>query len=217
MKLPFTVEQFLDVFRKYNTTFFPLQAVFFLLAVYILFLLFSKTKNSGKIITSILAIFWLWMGAAYHIAYFSSINKVAYAFGALFILEGFLLFIHGSVRQQRYTLQKNVTGIIAASLFLYALILYPLIGYVSGHAYPYSPTFGLPCPTVIFTISVFILARPPMPFYIILIPLLWCVLGFSAAFTLGIYEDVGLIVAGLIFVTFHFIKPYIRQVRKNAL
>ncbi|WP_262711009.1 hypothetical protein [Ilyomonas limi] len=36
MELPFTSEEFVEVFRKYNTTFYPLQILFVLLAIYTL-------------------------------------------------------------------------------------------------------------------------------------------------------------------------------------
>jgi hypothetical protein len=46
-----------------------------------------------------------------------------------------------------------------------------------------------------------------MPGYIIVIPFLWTIIGFSAAFTLGIYEDTALIISGLLFAVLNFIKP----------
>jgi hypothetical protein len=217
MKLPFTTEQFLEVFRRYNNTFYPLQAVFLLIAVYAIFVVARNKCNSGRIVTTILAAFWMWMGLAYHIAFFSSINKAAYIFGSLFILQGILLLIYGYLNQPTFTFQKNVRGIASVSLLVYALIIYPIVGYFLGHRYPYSPTFGLPCPTTIFTIAVFLLAEKRLPFYILLIPLLWCAVGFSAAFTLGIYEDFGLIVSALVLAVVLFIRPTFPRTQKNAL
>jgi hypothetical protein len=217
MKLPFTTEQFLEVFRRYNNTFYPIQAAFLLIAVYAIFVLARNKSNSGRIVTTILAAFWMWMGLAYHIAFFSSINKAAYIFGSLFILQGILLLIYGYLNQPTFTFQKNVRGIASVSLLVYALIIYPIVGYFLGHRYPYSPTFGLPCPTTIFTIAVFLLAEKRLPFYVVLIPLLWCAVGFSAAFTLGIYEDFGLVVSALVLAVVFFIRPTFPRTQKNAL
>ncbi len=36
-----------------------------------------------------------------------------------------------------------------------------------------------------------------MPVHLLILPLLWSIIGFTAAFTLTIYEDIGLLVAGL--------------------
>jgi hypothetical protein len=206
MKLPFTIAQFLEVFRKYNTTFYPVQILFVLLAAFIIFLVFRKSRNSGRIITMIVAGFWLWMGAAYHIAFFSAINKAAYLFGSLFILEGILLLIFALTKSPIYPFTKDFRGFASASLVGYALIIYPVISFFSFHSYPYAPTFGLPCPTTIFTLAILLLSRKQIPIYIMLIPVLWSLIGFTASFTLGIYEDTALLFSGLIFITLNSIK-----------
>ena len=59
--------------------------------------------------------------------------------------------------------------VVAAILFIYALSVYPLIGAAVGHRFPASVSFGLPCPTVIFTFAVLsLLARsaPPQVFVV---------------------------------------------------
>ena len=57
--------------------------------------------------------------------------------------------------------------------------------------------FGAPCPVTIFTIGLLWLARPPVRWFLIVVPVLWATVGSSAAFSLGIREDLGLLVAGL--------------------
>jgi hypothetical protein len=42
MKLPFTIEQFLGVFRQYNENIYPLQFLFYLLAFLIIILIAKK-------------------------------------------------------------------------------------------------------------------------------------------------------------------------------
>jgi hypothetical protein len=206
MKLPFTIDEFLEVFRKYNTTFFPAQIVLLMLAALVIYLVIKNNKNSVKIVTIVLAVFWLWMGIAYHLLFFSVINKAAYAFAALFILQGILL-LNFAVKAGSFSFHRNIASFFSAVLLIYALIIYPLLGYFEGHAYPYSPTFGLPCPTTIFTLAIFLLSEKRMPWYIVVIPLLWTVIGFSAAFTFGIYEDTALIISGLLCAVLHFSKP----------
>ena len=67
-----------------------------------------------------------------------------------------------------------------------------------GHTYPENPTFGLPCPTTIFTFGILLWAKDKIPMYIIGIPLIWAVIGFTAALNLGIKEDTGLLVAAIL-------------------
>jgi hypothetical protein len=84
------------------------------------------------------------------------------------------------------------------ALLGYALVVYPLLGWALGHRYPASPTFGLPCPTTIATFGVLIWVRPQPRWWLLIVPLLWAVVGTSAAFSLGIREDLGLLVAGVV-------------------
>ncbi|MGB8815691.1 MAG: DUF6064 family protein [Minisyncoccia bacterium] len=70
MKLPFTIEQFLKVFEQYNLSVFPMQLVLLILAAVSIFLVFKKNKSSNKIITGILAFFWIWIGVMYHFIFF---------------------------------------------------------------------------------------------------------------------------------------------------
>jgi nicotinamide riboside transporter PnuC len=71
---------------KYSPgTIWPGQIIAYLLGAAALFFAVKKTKHSGKMIGAILSC--LWNGIAYHISFFSRINKAAFAFGILFILE----------------------------------------------------------------------------------------------------------------------------------
>ncbi|MGE5811069.1 MAG: DUF6064 family protein [Ignavibacteria bacterium] len=198
MKLPFTADQFLEIFKSYNESIFPIQIIFYLIAAIALFLLFSNADKS-RIISLMLSFFWLWIGIVYHIIFFSKINKAAYLFGSLFILQGIIFFIYGIVsnklifRYNKNTLNK--AGIIFIS---YALIIYPVLGYFLGRSYPYSITIGLPCPTTIFTFGILLFSEKKIPIAALIIPLLWSIIGFTAALNFSVYEDFGLILSGLI-------------------
>jgi hypothetical protein len=161
--------------------------------------LFTGNRNTTRTISIALAFFWLWMGIVYHIIFFSTINKAAYIFGGLFILQGIMFAGCGLIRKKlsfEYTKSGiNKAGII---LIIYALIIYPVLGQNLGHVYPYSPTFGLPCPTTIFTFGILLFTNKKIPWHLLIIPLLWSIIGFTAALTLTIYEDIGLLIAGIV-------------------
>jgi hypothetical protein len=73
---------------------------------------------------------------------------------------------------------------------VYAALLYPLIGMATGHRYPALPMFGIaPCPVVLFTLGVLLLARAPLPRRLLVIPFLWALIGGTAAFLLGVAQD----------------------------
>lgn len=199
MNFPFSTEQFLEVFKSYNENIFPLQIIFYLGAFFILYQLFKKQKNSDKIITSVLSFFWLWIGIVYHITYFSTINKAAYLFGSLFVLQGIIFFIFGFISNRLiFRYKKNIYNYTGALFILYALIIYPVLGYFLGREYPYSITLGLPCPTTIFTFGILLFTENKISFTVLIIPLLWSIIGFGAALNFSVYEDFGLLISGLI-------------------
>lgn len=194
MKMPFTPEEFAEVFRNYNQAIFPLQGVFYLIALVAIFYAIRKTRISSIAVMLILSFFWVWMGLFYHITYFSTVNKVATVFGAFFILQGVLFAYYSNKLEFRFPSDKY--GLIGSLLILFSLAVYPSIGYFLGHVYPNAPTFGVPCPTTIFTFGVLLLTDKKCPLLLLIIPGLWTVIGLSAGINLGFYEDFGLVISG---------------------
>ncbi|MDP1746459.1 MAG: DUF6064 family protein [Bacteroidota bacterium] len=199
MKTPFTAEQFLGVFRNYNEKVFPMQVIFYLLSIIVFYLVIKPTSKSDRIINGFLAFLWLWMGVVYHLIFFTSINKAAYLFGAIFILQGILILTLGVFKNKTaFKFHSGIYGVMGVILILFALIVYPVLGHVLGHTYPSSPTFGLPCPTTIFTFGLLLLSDKKCPVAILIIPFIWSVIGFTSAFNFGIVEDTGLLVSALL-------------------
>ena len=199
MKLPFTIQQFLEVFKNYNQSVFPMQIIFYLLALTGILLSIKKIARADKIINVILSFFWIWMGVVYHLLYFARINKAAYVFGMIFILQGLLFFYQGVLNDKlTYKFRFDKFGWVGALLMTFALIIYPFLGYIFGHFYPSAPTFGLPCPTTIFTFGILMWFDKKIPLSILIIPFIWSIIGFFAALQLGVREDTGLIAAGIL-------------------
>ena len=199
MNLPFTVEQFLDVFGIYNQAVWPMQIFLYVFALIAIVLAIKKFNNSGRIISIILALFWLWMGIVYHLVYFTAINKAAYFFGILFIIQGLIFLYAGGINSKlSFKYHTHIYSIFGSIFIIYALIIYPILGHQLGHVYPRTPTFGLPCPTTIFTFGLLLWTDKRIQKYVIIIPLLWSIIGFGAALGMGIYQDYGLLVAGIL-------------------
>jgi hypothetical protein len=199
MNLPFTTEQFLSVFGQYNQAVWPVQIVLSLLGLASILLAVRKIGLSDRLITMTLSFFWLWIGLAYHLAFFTAINPAAYAFAVLTAIQGIVFLIFGVFNPGlSFHFRPNVYGLIGALMILYAMIIYPVLGYKLGHIFPESPTFGLPCPTTIFTFGLLLWTQSKVPRSVLVIPFLWSLIGFSAALTLGILEDTGLLVAGIV-------------------
>jgi hypothetical protein len=147
------------------------------------------------------------MGIVYHFIFFSTINPASKMFGSVFIVES-LLFGFLAIRSPQITpISWNGWNTWAGFLLIvYALVIYPVVGYSTGHLFPASPTFGLPCPTTIFTFGLFLIAFPKNFWYLLIIPFLWSLVGGTAAFKLGVVGDFGLIATGLLFIPF-FLLP----------
>lgn len=197
--LPFSEEQFLRVFAEYNRAVWPAQIVLYSAAVLAIVAVVRGRACWGRVVVAVLALLWLWMGVVYHWAFFKHVNPAAYVFGAFFVLQSFLFAAWG-VRKHAapFRLRADAHGFIAAALLAYSLVMYPALGYVLGREYPASPTFGLPCPTAIFTFGLLLCAEGRVPSRLLPIPLLWSVVGASAARALGMTEDYGLVVAGAV-------------------
>jgi len=199
MDIPFTTKQFFHVFAQYNNAVWPMQVVLTLLAVAAVLLLFSQFAAANRLISEVLALLWAWMAIAYHFVFFTAINPAAWFFGGLFLAAALLFVWIGVVREQlQFRARKDVWGWLGGLLIVYALILYPLLGWWLGHRYPALPTFGLPCPTTIFTLGILLFAQAPVPRSTFIVPLLWSAIGTLAAVRLNVPQDLGLLVAGLI-------------------
>lgn len=225
MNLPFTQQQFLDVFLNYNLSVWPMQIVLNLLALVALWFCVNQSAYSNRIVSFILSLFWFWTGIVYHLYFFTEINPAAYLFGAMFIVQALIFMYAGVARAMvagqgnpapsgglTFRVQMDLAGTMGLIMVVYALIIYPLLGYVFGHVYPRSPTFGLPCPTTIFTFGLLLWTgytdgggktskrrvTLSLPVWIYIIPFLWALIGLGAALRLAMYEDLGLIISGMI-------------------
>jgi hypothetical protein len=200
MEIPFSIEEFLSVFGAYNLAIQPIQLIAYGLGLLAVLFGLLRTSYSRQIILSILAAFWAWTGIVYHIVYFSEINKVAYVFGALFLLQA-IPFLYAAFHFNKLRIQFSFTAsaIIGALFIVYAMLVYPVLNYVLGHVYPKMPVFGVaPCPVTIFTFGLLLWVKEKVPLYLIVIPFLWSLIGVSAAIQLKVAEDYGLIVAGIV-------------------
>lgn len=200
MEVPFSITQFLDLFARYNRAIQPVQFLAYALGILSVVVAGRGGRHSGRIVFSILTLLWAWMGVVYHMLFFSRINPAAYIFGAFFIAQALLFLLFGVLSKRmtfRFTL--NTSSVIGAILMTYAVIIYPLLNYVFGHAYPNMPVFGVaPCPVTIFTFGILFWAQEKLPKTLLVIPLLWSVIGVVAAIKLGVVEDYGLAIAGLV-------------------
>lgn len=146
---------------RYDQAVWPVQVVFVAVAVLAVFLALRPTPGAGRAVMGVLAFFWAWMGAVYHALFFAPVNPAAYLFALLFVAQGTLLAAEAIWNGLSFRVRADAWGITGAVLLAYAFVGYPALGYLLGHRYPYAPTFGLPCPTTIFTLGLLLWMERP--------------------------------------------------------
>jgi hypothetical protein len=197
MRLPFTIEQFFAVFAAYNAAIWPAQIAAYRLGLAVVGMLLWDSMIGKRLVLFILAGIWAWNGIVYHFGFFTPINPMGRGFSALFLLQA-ILFVASAISANdlRFKFRWDLRSTIGLSLILYALLIYEVIGYASGHGLMKGPLFGVaPCPTTIFTIGVLLLANGRWVIWLAIIPIIWSLIGSSAAGLLGVPEDFGLAVS----------------------
>ena len=199
MNIPFTSAEFYSVFSAYNAGVWPMQLPLMALGVLAVVFLVRQSRYASVGISTILALLWAWQALAYHLTFFTAINPLAYGFATLFQAGAAIFFWQGVIR--RKLIFKSTPGWRARAgwgLIIFAWFAYPGWTYLAGHRYPAFPTFGLPCPTTLFTIGLLAFLVRPYPRSALVVPILWCFVGSQAAFVFDVQADLGLIVAGVV-------------------
>jgi hypothetical protein len=198
MNLTLTLAQLLATFEKYNLAIWPMQVVAYVLGMMALFFAIKLSRYSSRIISGILCFLWLWTGIVFFPLYFGPVYTPAYGFGLLFIIQGLAFLLSVLKPRLSFGFKGDVYSIVGLLFIAYAMIGYPVVGYFLGHIYPQSPPFGLtPCPGTVFTFGLFLLTDKKVPRLFLVIPLLWA-LGGVLPVSVGILEDIGLIISGVL-------------------
>lgn len=198
LQLPFTHEQFLQVFAGYNTAVWPAQWVAYALGIAAVAAAHFRAGAARWLVPLALAAMWLWTGVMYHWMHFSAINRAAFAFGALFVLQALLFVLVAFRGGLAWSPVRSAAAPWSWLLIVYALVVYPALGIALGQAYPALPTFGItPCPVTIFTFGLLLQASRRVPVWLLVIPVLWALVGGSAALLLRVPQDWVLLLSAL--------------------
>jgi hypothetical protein len=189
MNAPFTREDFLDVFARYNEATWPMPFFLLVLALLALLALNRHWRHCDRLVSTILMVLWSWSGIVFHLGFFADVSPVGFAFGILFLFQAGGFFRWGVMRHRVVFNAPGLSrrGITGAILIGYALFGYPLIA--AAHGWPRIPTFGAPCPVVLFTFGLLFWSGSTLPRPLLIAPLAWAVIGSSAAVQFGMYED----------------------------
>ena len=212
MQLPFTTEQFFDLFVAYNEALWPAVVALWIASTVVVVLRLSARHQHDRWVSALLVGHWAWSALAYHMAFFTRINPAAWLFAALFLGQAVLFFRVGVVqRRLSFAPWGTAWAPLAWGLIVYSLA-YPAVNAFDHRSLLRIPTFGLPCPTTIFTAGVLMLATPRC-WSLSVVPVIWAVIGGSATLLLGVYADVALPVAGIALAIFSVRRSTPEQLR----
>lgn len=197
MTVPFSRLQFLDVFAQYNEAMWPF-ALLLWIASAAAAVRTVRGACSARALMALLAVHWAWAGAVYHGAYFTAINPAAWLFATLFLMQaalfGWTAWTAGfsTGRDRRHVPAVGVVVVVYA-------LAYPALVVAEGLSFPAMPSFGVPCPTTLFTIGVLLMLER-LPARLAIIPVAWAFIGGSSAFLLGVRTDIALLAAALMII-----------------
>jgi hypothetical protein len=210
--MPFSEEQFFRVFARYNEAVWPAQLVLYGLAITAVILAARGGAINSRYVSGALAVLCAWVALVYHATFFREINPAAILFAALFLVQAALFVWYGVICENvGISAKRRGWRALGTALIAYALFFYPFIATMSGQRYPAMPTFGLPCPTTIFTIGVLMWTRSTPPI-VWIVPILWALISTQVAVQFAVYEDFGLTLAALAAVGFVFASRRTRRV-----
>lgn len=198
METPFTTKQFFEVFENYNSAVFPLQLVIITLGIAATLLIPGKKNLKNNLVAGFLGFLWLWVGIVYHISFFTSINKAAYAFGGLFIIQGIFFFVELFKKRLEFPFTGQVKEYIGSFFILFGLLIYPVISYLLEGSVLKTISLGLPCPTTILTFGFLMITSKKMSKYLLIIPTIWAVIGTGAAINFGVFQDYFMLLSAII-------------------
>ena len=214
MNLPFTQHAFLDAFARYNEAVWPAQIFLTGAAFAILIAIAQRWCQRDRIASGLLGALWLWSGTVYHMGFFTDVSPAGWIFGATFVFQGIGFLVHGVARREILFTPREHRGRWLAGLVAigYALILYPMLARGFGHEWPRTPTFGAPCPLVLFTFGLLLWTDPLLPKWLLVVPIAWATIATQAALALAIHEDLPLPVVAIVAGIFLLGRPARRLV-----
>lgn len=190
----FSLHTYYRLFERYNAAIWP--GPILALGIGITVGLLLRRRGDGRrarLVAGILAACWLWTAIAFHATHYATIHRAAIYFAWAFGLEALLLVTAG-VFAGRFTLERRgAARWLGLALFLFALLVQPLVGMAFGREWRQAEIFGIaPDPTAVGTLGILLLTGARRRWVLMAVPALWC--AFSGATLLAMGSPAGWLV-----------------------
>jgi len=176
--LLFSPRTYYRLFELYNLELWPLQLFTLALGVVLLVLWRRGGERAGHVIAVILAVAWLWVAWGFLWQRYASINWAAGYFALAFAMQALLVLWLGVVRG-RFTPApaSRIRQRAGLGLFVFALLLFPLVGPLLGRSWTQAEVFGMtPDATALATLGILLCVGARPPGWLFPIPVAWCLI-----------------------------------------
>jgi len=197
--LMFAPRTYYRLFELANAELWPLHMLALGIGAAILALLARPRRPHGVDVACVLLVLpWLWVGWAFLWQRYAPINWVAAAMAILFALEGALLLLRAAFADTPPPAVSAWRRRVGCGLWLYALVLHPLMAPALGRPWLQAEWFGIaPDPTVLATLGLLLLAPASRALGAATrllaaaswcVPLLWCLASGVTLWAMGSAE-----------------------------
>ncbi len=184
--LLFSPRTYYRLFELYNAAVWPGQVLAVAAGLAIAAMLWKPRPWQGRVVAILLAACWLWIAWAYFLARYATINWVAPYVAAAFAGEALLLVLVGTLGRFSLPPDTRRAGCIGVGLYVFALVIQPLIGPLAGRTWSQVEIFGIaPDPTVVATLGLVLRAPVGQRWALLPIPVAWCAVSGATAWAMG--------------------------------
>jgi hypothetical protein len=184
--LLFSPRTYYRLIELYNTAVWPAQVVTVAVAVAMAVMMWKPRPWQSRAVAILLAACWLWVAWAYFLTRHAAINWAAPYVAAAFAGEALLLVLFAAACRFSLRPVATWTGRLGFGLYLFALLIQPLIGPLAGRAWSQVEIFGItPDPTVVATLGVLLRATARPGWMLLPIPVAWCAVSGATAWAMG--------------------------------
>lgn len=175
--LLFSPRVYWRLFELHNQALWPWQLLALLLGGLILLGMLRPRPWSDRVIAALLAAAWVFVAWAFLWERYATINWAVVYVVPLFVLQALLLIGIGTLKGElAMPVRWNIPRIVGIALFLYALLLHPLLPVYADRSLRTAEVFGIfPDPLAIATLGMLAMATPGQRAWPLLVaPVLWC-------------------------------------------
>lgn len=183
--LLFSPRVYWRMFELHNAALWPLHVVMLGAGLAIVLLIAWRPKAWTRWVALILALLWIFVGWSFLWHRYSTINWAAVNIAPAFFIEGVLL-VAAFLLDALVFDHRRPADWIAFLILGFALVGQPLLAPLQGRGWASSEVFGIaPDPTVMATLGILLLVRGRLLPWLLLIPVLWCLLSGMILQTMG--------------------------------